>query len=65
MRYSVRVVNNDGTLNNNNCNNENGVRPFREKVRKSKLYAEIRTLLSKEHVAFLLNFVFRILYDRL
>lgn len=52
--FTVRCVNNNGTLNNNNCNNNNGVRPFREKVRKSKLYAEIRTSLSKERITFLL-----------
>lgn len=61
--YTVRVVNNDGSLNNNNCNNANGVRPFREKVRKSKLYAEISTLLTKERITFLLSLIFKILYD--
>ena len=60
----MRVVNDDGTLNNNNCNNENGVRPFREIVRKSKLCAEISTLLSKECIAFLLTFIKQVLYDR-
>ena len=62
--FSVRYVINYGTLNNNNCNNDNGVRPFWEKVRKSKLIAEIRTLLTKEHIAFLLPFITKFIYDR-
>ncbi len=57
MHFSVRCVNNNGTLNNNNCNNSLGVRPFWETVRKSKLSAEIRTPLTKEHIAFLLSFI--------
>lgn len=63
--FFVRCVNNNGTLNNNNCNNNNnGVRPFWEKVRKSKLYTEIRTLLTKERIPFLLFSILNLIYER-
>ena len=41
-------------MNNNNCNNNNGVRAIWETVRRSKLYAEISTFLANESVTFLL-----------
>jgi hypothetical protein len=61
---AVRCVRSFGTLSLVRCYYYNGVRPFWEKVRKSKLYAEIRTLLTKECITFLLFFVFKSIYDR-
>ena len=51
-------------MNNNNCNNNNGVRAIWETVRRSTLYAEISTFLSNELVAFLLTVAMKLLYDR-
>ncbi len=51
-------------MNNNNCNNNNGVRAIWENVRRSKYYAEISTFLSNELVTFLLFAVLKMIYDR-
>lgn len=42
MFFCVRAVNNNGILNNNNCNNDGGVRPFWWEVSQSRHYAKIR-----------------------
>lgn len=52
-------------MNNNNCNNNNGVRAIWGNVRRSKYYAEISTFLSNELVTFLLIAVMKWIYDRL
>lgn len=52
-------------MNNNNCNNNNGVRAIWENVRRSKHYAEISTFLSNELVTFLLIAVMKWINDRL
>lgn len=56
----IRCVADDGNMNNNNCNNNNGVRAIWEKVRRSKQYAEISTFLSNESVAFLLTVLLKL-----
>ena len=56
----IRCVADDGNMNNNNCNDNNGVRAIWEKVRRSKQYAEISTFLSNESVAFLLTVLLKL-----
>ncbi len=60
----IRCVACGGNMNNNNCNNNNGVRAIWEKVRRSTLYAEISTFLSNELAAFLLTVAIKVIYDR-
>ncbi len=47
---NVCYVNDDGTLNRNDCDYSNGVRQFWWKPRASKLRAERRITPSKEHI---------------
>ena len=65
MNLRIRCVACGGNMNNNNCNNNNGVRAIWEKVRQSKHYAEISTFLSNELVTFLLIAAMKLIYDRL